>query len=57
MNIVSRTLDLHAEEAALAWCRRDRAAAQPHFRLNNLFKLDGRLGLFDGERRTEVFHP
>ena len=53
--IVSRILDLHAEEAALAWLRRDRAAAQPHFRLNNLFKLDGRLDAhLDGLRIAEA---
>jgi hypothetical protein len=40
---VSRILDLHAEVAALAWLRRDRTASQPHFRLNNPFKPDGRL--------------
>jgi uncharacterized protein (TIGR02270 family) len=55
MNTVPQILCQHAEEAALTWLRRDRAVAEPHYRLKDLAKLDGQLEAhLDGLRIAEA---
>lgn len=49
--IVPIVVALHAEEAALLWLRRDLAVAAPHYQLQDLADLDGRLAAhLDGLR-------
>ncbi len=55
MTSVSPVLWQHADEAAVLWLRRDRAIGEPHYRLPDLAKLDGRLEAnLDGLRIGEV---
>ena len=43
MPIVESVITQHAEEAAFLWLLRDASSGQPHFRLMDLAKLDGRV--------------
>src|SRR4051794_16952087 len=40
---IAEVVDRHVEEAAILWCRRDCATAEPHFNLGDLARLDGQV--------------
>jgi uncharacterized protein (TIGR02270 family) len=58
MTVIATVIDQHIEEAALLWLRRVRAAGEPHFRLDDLAKLDSQLGAhLDGMLIAEADAP
>lgn len=54
MTIIHTIIEQHVEESAFLWLLRDAAVRDPHFDLNDLVKLDGRLEAHvDGQRIAE----